>query len=156
MPNIFCTAKSALVEQLQRSQSKRFLKALMAASAFLALADDEVLLSERLAVDFILENTKDLKIFDAHKAVNLFRDYAEAIRDDVTAGKTKVLKTIAKFAGDERMAALIIRASVCIAKADGDISAEENEVIVELCQVLKIDTSELCHVVDMDASRLGV
>jgi tellurite resistance protein len=143
MPPILSAARAAVTRELERFRNRHFLEASMAASALLALADEEIALSERLALDFVLENLKELKIFDAHKAVNLFRDHAERIQRDVGSGKEKVVKAVAKFAGDEHAGQLIIRACVCIAKADGNFSEEEKAVIAELCQVLNLDPSKL-------------
>ena len=135
--------RSALNEYLQRFRNKPFLEASMAASALLALADDEILLSERLALDFVLENVEELRIFDPHKAVDLFRDYAEAIREDFETGREKVFKTVARFAGDEHAAELLVRSCALIGKADGDFSEQEKEVVADLCRVLRIDTCKL-------------
>jgi tellurite resistance protein TerB len=108
--------------------AKPFLEAMMAATALLALADEEIVLSERLALDFILENVNELKIFDVHQAVNLFRDWGKAIKEDFGTAKKQVLKAVA-----------------LIAKADGDFNEPEQKVIDELCQVLCLESSAVCH-----------
>ena len=144
MAKLFEAAKLALNEQLRRYRNKPFLEAMMAATAFLALADEKILLSERLALDYILENVKQLKLFDVHKAVNMFCDYGEMIKNDYDLGKEKVFKAVTKFSGDTEKASLIIRACVLIAKADGHFSEEEQEVVNELCQVLGMESSEVC------------
>ena len=144
MAKLFQTAKLALNEQLQRYRNKPFLEAMMAATAFLALADEKVLLSERLALDYILENVKQLKVFDVHKAVNMFCDYGETIKNDYESGKKKVFRAVGKFSGDKEKASLIIRACVLIAKADGHFSNEEQDVVKELCRFLGMHSSEVC------------
>lgn len=136
--------KSALDEYVQRFRNRHFFEASMATAALLALADDEILMSQRLALDFVLENVEELKVFDVHKAVNLFREYAGAIKADVNSGKEKVFKVISRFSGDEHAAELLIRAGVVIAKADGDFSEQEKEVIAELCRILKLDSFNTC------------
>jgi tellurite resistance protein TerB len=146
MAKLFEAAKLALNEQLQRYRNKPFLEAMMAATAFLALADDKVLLSQRLALDYVLANIKELRLFDVHKAVNMFSDYGEAIKNDYDAGKEKVFKAVAKFSGDKAKASLIIRACVLIAKADGHFSEAEQRVVDELCRVLAMDSSEVCMI----------
>ena len=152
MAKLFEAARLALNEQLQRYRNKPFLEAMMAATAFLALADDKVQLSERLALDYILENVKQLKLFDVHKAVNLFCDYGETIKNDYDLGKEKVFKAVTKFSGDKEKASLIIRACVLIAKADGNFSDEEQKVVNELCRVLSMETSEVC-VIESEAEE---
>ena len=132
-------------EKLKRHRNKPFLEAMMAATALLALADEEIVLSERLALDFILENVNELKVFDVHQAVNLFQDWGKAIKKDFGTAKKQVLKAVAKFSGDEEKASLLVRAGILIAKADGDFSEPEQKVIDELCQVLCLESSEVCH-----------
>ncbi len=152
MAKLFEAARLALNEQLQRYRNKPFLEAMMAATALLALADDKVQLSERLALDYILENVKQLKLFDVHKAVNMFCDYGELLKNDYNLGKEKVFKAVAKFSGDKEKASLIIRACVLIAKADGKFSDEEQEVVNELCGVLGMESSEVC-VIEAEAEK---
>jgi len=154
MAKLFEVAKLALNEQLQRYRNKPFLEAMMAATAFLAFADEKVLLSERLALDYILENVKQLKLFDVHKAVNMFCDYGETIKNDYDLGKEKVFKAVTKFSGDKEKASLIIRACILIAKADGHFSDEEQKVVNELCRVLGMDSSEVC-IIETEAEGGG-
>ena len=154
MAKLFEVAKLALNEQLQRYRNKPFLEAMMAATAFLALANEKVLLSERLALDYILENVKQLKLFDVHKAVNMFCDYGETIKNDYDLGKEKVFKAVTKFSGDKEKASLIIRACILIAKADGHFSDEEQKVVNELCRVLGMDSSEVC-IIETEAEGGG-
>jgi tellurite resistance protein len=56
-----------------------------------------------------------------------------------------VLKAVAKFSGDEEKASLLVRACILIAKADGDFNEPEQKVIDELCQVLCLESSAVCH-----------
>ena len=152
MAKLFEAAKLALNKQLQRYRNRPFLEAMMAATAFLALADEKILLSERLALDYILENVRQLKLFDVHKAVNMFCDYGEMIKNDYDLGKEKVFKAVTKFSGDKEKASLIIRACVLIAKADGHFSEEEQQVVDELCRALDMESSEVC-VIESEAEE---
>jgi tellurite resistance protein TerB len=144
MSNIFRAARASLAEKIERHRNKPFLEAMMAATALLALADKEIALSQRLALDFILENVKELKVFDVHQAVNLFRDYGKEVQDDFNKAREKVLKTVAKFSGDQEKAALLVRACILIAKADGDFSEPEQKVVDELCRVLCLESAKVC------------
>jgi tellurite resistance protein len=143
MGSIIQAARMAVTKELERFRNRHFLEATMAASALLALADREILISERLALDYILANVGELQAFDVHKAVELFRDYAEAIQRDPVAGKESVLKTVARFAGDEHAGDILVRACILIAKADGDITDPEREVIGELCGILTVDACKI-------------
>ena len=144
MSSIFRMARQSLAEKIKKHRSKPFLQAMMAATALLALADKEIALSQRLALDYILENVKELEVFDVHQAVNLFRDYGKEVQQDFGKAKAKVLETVAKFSGDRQRAALLVRASILIAKADGDFSEPEQEVVDELCRVLCLESEKIC------------
>jgi len=144
MSSIFRAARASLAEKVKRHRNKSFLEAMMAATALLALADAEIVLSERLALDYILENVKELKVFDVHQAVNLFRDYGNEVQQDFNKAKEKVLNTVAKFSGDQQKAALLVRACILIAKADGNFSEPEQKVVDELCRVLCLESAKVC------------
>jgi tellurite resistance protein len=144
MSSIFSMARQSLAEKIKRHRSKPFLQAMMGATALLALADKEIALSQRLALDYILENVKELKVFDVHQAVNLFRDYGKEVQQDFGKAKAKVLETVAKFSRDKQKAALLVRASILIAKADGDFSEPEQKVVDELCRVLCLESEKVC------------
>jgi tellurite resistance protein len=118
------------------------MEATMAVSALLAMADGEVSVSEHLARDYVLDNVKELKIYDVHKAVDMFRSYAEAIKADGKAGKEKIYHIISKFSGDVSHATVLIRAGALIAKADGNFSQKEEKIIAELCHRLQLEDSE--------------
>jgi tellurite resistance protein len=145
MSNLFRAARGSLAEKIQRHRNKPFLEAMMSATALLALADREIVLSQRLALDFILENVKELKVFDVHQAVDLFRDYSKAVQQDFNKARERVLKTVAKFSGDQQKATLLVRASILIAKADGDFSEPEQKVVDELCRVLCLESEKVCR-----------
>jgi tellurite resistance protein TerB len=129
--------------ELQRFRNRRFLDAAMAAAAYLALADEKVKFSERLALDYVLETMNELKIFDVHKAVDLFRNYAEAIQHDRQAGRDRVFRAVGKFACDQDGATLLLKACLFIAKADGVLSEAEGAVLEELCRLLRVNSSDL-------------
>ncbi len=133
----------SLRQELQRFRTRHFLDAVMAAAAYLALADDNLRLSERLALDSVLQNMNELKIFDVHKAVDIFRDYAETIQHDRKKGKDKVFKAVSKFACDQHSATLLLKACLFIAKADGMLNEKEKGVLAELCGLLKVKCSDL-------------
>jgi tellurite resistance protein len=145
MANIFRAARESMAGKLKRHRNKPFLEAMMAAAALLALADEEIVLTERLALDFVLENVNELKIFDVHQAINLFRDWCKEIKEDFGTAKKQVLKAVARFSGDKEKSSLLVRACILIAKADGDFNEPEQKVIDELCQVLCLESSAVCH-----------
>ena len=144
MNSIFRAARASIAEKVKRHRNKPFLEAMMGATALLALADKEIMFSKRLALDYILENVKELKVFDVHQAVNLFREYSKEVQEDFNKAREKVLKTVAKFSGDQEKAALLVRACILIAKADGNFNEPEQKVVDEICRVLCLDSAKVC------------
>jgi tellurite resistance protein TerB len=144
MSSIFRMARKSLAEKVKRHRNKPFLEAMMAATALLALADEEIVFSERLALDYILENVKELKIFDVHQAVNLFRDYGKELQKDFNKAKAKVLEAVGKFSEDQQKATLLVRAAILMAKADGGFNEPEQKVVDELCRVLCLESEKVC------------
>ena len=78
-------------------------------------------------------------------AVNLFQDYSKTVQQDFNKARERVLKTLAKFAGDQQKAMLLVRASILIAKADGDFSEPEQKVVDEFCRVLCLESEKVCR-----------
>jgi len=144
MSSIFRAARASLAKKIERHRNKPFLEAMMSATALLAFADKEMMFLQRLALDFILENVKELKVFDVHQAVNLFRDYSKEVQEDFNKAREKVLRTVAKFSGDQQKAGLLVRACILIAKADGNFSEPEQKVVDELCRVLCLESEKVC------------
>jgi tellurite resistance protein TerB len=142
--SIFRAARASIAEKVKRHRNKPFLEAMLGATALLALADKEIMFSQRLALDYILENVKELKVFDVHQAVNLFREYSKEVQEDFNKAREKVLKTVAKFSGDQEKAALLVRACILIAKADGNFNEPEQKVVDEICRVLCLDSAKVC------------
>lgn len=135
---MFRTARATLRLGLTRFRNRQFLEATMAAAALVATADGEVTFSEMSALDDLLEDVRDLNIYDPHVAVDLYRDYADAIRNDGDAARRDALDAVARIAGDQDACDLLIRVAVAISKADGDLSQPEARAISDLCGVLGV------------------
>lgn len=139
MAGIFQEAREALAQELARFRNRQFLDAAMAASALVAMADGEVSLSEQVTLDQVLETVQELRIYDPHAAVDLYKDHVDALAADSFAARERILKTVAKLAGDEAAGSVLIRACVAIAKADEDFSPPEQVAVRELCRALGRD-----------------
>lgn len=114
----------------------------MAATALVATADGEVTFSELSALDTVLESVQDLQIYDPHIAVDIYKDFADAIANDPDAGRRNAMAAVAKIAGQADAAELVIRVAVAISKADGELSADETRTISDLCGVLGVAVPE--------------
>jgi tellurite resistance protein TerB len=114
------------------------LDATMAATALVATADGEVNLSELSALDSVLESVQDLQIYDPHVAVDIYRDFADAIAENPKVGRRRAMAAVARVDDDHEAAELVIRVAVAISKADGELSDLEARAISDLCGTLGV------------------
>lgn len=120
-------------------RQRPLLEAAMAAAALVSMADDDLRLSEELALDAVLERMRSLEVFDAHTAVDLHRQFSEAIARDPDGGREHALETIGRFGGgeDDRLSVLYVAA--VLARADLDLSAAEEAMLVRICDRLELE-----------------
>lgn len=132
-----------LKRELARYRQRPFLDALMACCAFVATADGVVTLSERSRVDRIFESLKELDIFDPDEAVDSFNEFADAIAEDRAKGHRTALAAIDDQAGDVPRAKLLLRASVAVSLADGELTDEERAALADVCEALALPSQAL-------------
>ena len=126
-------------EDARRLPGRPFLDATMAACAMIAQADGTVSFSESHRLDEILVNLEELKIFDPHEAVDLFKDYVDAIVEDPETGRNTVFKAIARIKDEANAAPLLVRICLSISFADGEFHPAERERVVEICELLGLE-----------------
>lgn len=139
---MFETARESLRRSLSRFRNRQFLDATMAAAALVATADGEVSFSELSALDRILETVQDLQIYDPHVAVDIYRDYADAISGDRETGRRDGFRAVERIAGNDEAAGLVVRVAMAISRADGEFTLAEAETIRELCGVLGLPSPD--------------
>jgi len=135
---MFRTARETLRNSLSRIRNRQFLDATMAATALVAMADGEVNFSELSALDAVLETVQDLQIYDPHIAVDIYRDFADAIAENRDTGRRDAMAAVGKIDRDHEAAELVIRVAVAISKADGDLSPLEARAISDICGTLGV------------------
>ena len=126
-------------ERLDRLRNRPFLKATMAASALVAIADGSVTFSQRMRMDQILDTLTTLKVFDPHEGVDLFNDYVREILDSPKEGREAAIRAITAGARDEESKRLMVRVCLAISEASGEIGLVEQIEIVSLCSLLGVD-----------------
>ncbi len=135
---MFRTARETLRISLSRIRNRKFLDATMAATALVATADGEVTFSELSALDTVLETVQDLQIYDPHIAVDIYRDFADAIVENAEAGRRTAMAAVGKIDRNHEAAELVIRVAVAISKADGKLSPLEARAISDICGTLGV------------------
>lgn len=143
MVGFFKHAKEALAVELDKFRNRQFLDATMAASALVSMADGDANITELNILDQALETIQELRIYDPHDALDLYRDYLEGLRQDPAGTREKIMQAIGKLRDDEHAAMLLIRVCVAIGKADENFSEPEKAVIQDLCGSLTLDCNAL-------------
>ena len=136
---MFERIREAIHNASERHRNRPFLEASMAACAYVALADGDISLGERGRVDQILEQLERLSFFDPHEGVDLFNDYAEALRTDAEQGRARVMQALDAIRQDAEAADLIARMTVAISEASGAFSPGERQATVEVIAALGVE-----------------
>lgn len=102
----------------------------MAATALVATADGQMTFSKLSALDTVLETVQDLQIYDPHIAVDIYREFADA------------MAAVGKIERNHEAAELVIRVAVAISKADGQLSPLEVRAISDICSTLGVAVPE--------------
>lgn len=139
MAGFLNTLRDTYQTQVKRHQNLPFLKATMAACALVATADGDVSFTESVRVDQIVETLEELKAFDPHEAVDLFKDYCDAILTAPKIGHAQVLEELDVVRSEPETAALLIRICLAVAESNGPTSLVDQIEIVTLCSILELD-----------------
>ena len=136
------TIRERWSEKVQRLRNRKFLDAAMAAAALVSAADEDVRLSEQLAIDDLLERLERLRVFDPHAGVDIHRGYADQILADRDDGRKQALASVTSFRGDEERGLLILYVGAMVARADGDLSTPEMAALAEISGALGLPEEE--------------
>lgn len=143
MAGFFRHAKDALATELDKFRNRQFLEATMAASALVSMADGDANITELNILDQALETIQELRIYDPHDAIDMYRDYVDGMRESPGATRGKIMQAVGRVQEDRHAALLLIQVCVAIGKADENFSEPEKEAIKELCGTLMLDCAEL-------------
>jgi tellurite resistance protein TerB len=142
MSGILQQARTALSQKLQKFHNRSFLQATMAASALIASADGEINIVKLTMLDQVLATINELKIYDPHDAIEIYREHAEALTADPGAASEKILRLVRKLSGDEHAARLLIKVCVAIGKSDDDFTESKKIAIEQLCVNMGLNSAE--------------
>ena len=151
MSGLLSSLTNAYTEMLERHRNLQFLKAVMSASAIMALANGKVTFNEPVRVDQILETLDTLAVFDPHEGVDLFNEYIEGILEDSEAGHEKCWADIHAAVKDSETAALMLRICLAICAADGEVNLPEQIAVVMLASRLGVEPKDCGLYTDLSA-----
>ncbi len=139
MSGFITSLRKSFQHQVDRHHNLPFLKATMAACALVATADGHVSFSESVRVDQIVETLDQLKTFDPHEAVDLFKNYSDMILKNPKEGHREVLRELEPAMENRETAELLIRICLAVAESNGETSLVDQIEIVTLCSLLDVD-----------------
>ncbi|MCU7960312.1 MAG: hypothetical protein KZQ58_10015 [gamma proteobacterium symbiont of Bathyaustriella thionipta] len=122
-----------------RQRNRPFLEACMGACALVCMAEGRVSLSQRVHVDQVLETLTELKVFDPHEGVELFRSYVDAILADPQDGRQKIFDIVLREAADAQSANTIIRICLAVSEVNGQLPMAAQVEIVALANRLGVE-----------------
>jgi len=135
--NLLEKLSDSLLTTSERSRSRAFLDAAMAASALVATADGDVSFAQRNRLDGLLDSVEPLKAHDAHDAADLFRIFADNILAHPEEGRARALKAVGCI-DDGEAAQLLLRIACAMARADGDYSRPGRAQIRRIAETLGV------------------
>lgn len=136
------TLRRSWSRKVAQLRNRSFLDAAMAAAALVSSADDDVRLSEQLALDALLERIDKLQVFEPQTSVDIHRDFVERFAADPDLGRKNALDRIAAFRGDDSDRLLILYVGAVIARADLELSDAEERVLADICTALGLSPAE--------------
>ena len=139
---IFSTARAVLSQELQKFRNRPFLETTMAASALVASADGAINFAKLTMLDQSLAAINELKIYDPHDAIEIYRAHAEALTADPGAAGEKILRLVRKLSDDEHAARMLIKVCVAIGKSDDHFTESEKIAIEQLCINMGLNPAE--------------
>ncbi|MGJ3261206.1 MAG: tellurite resistance TerB family protein [Rhodospirillales bacterium] len=149
MAGVIAILSDKFQEHLERQRNRPFLEGVMAACALVATTDGEVSFAEQVRVDQILQTLDQLKVFDPHEGVDIFRDFSDAIIENPHEGHDKALAAVGKVSEDLEAGALLLRVCLAVSEADGEVSLADQIEIVSMCSRFGIDPADCGLYIDM-------
>jgi tellurite resistance protein TerB len=149
MGGVIASLSDMFQERLERQRNRPFLEGVMAACALVATTDGEVSFAEQVRVDQILQTLDQLKVFDPHEGVEIFREFTAAILENSKQGHDKAVEAITKVSEDMEAGALLLRICLAVSEADGEVSLVDQIEIVTICSRLGIDPADCGLYIDV-------
>lgn len=137
------TLLEKLVAEVRYHRNKDFLKAIMAACALTALADQEIKLSERYRIFHAFAREPALMELDVNKAVDILDDYIFALRQEGDSAKQVLYAKVRRMAGKHKRARTLMRVAYLIMTADEEVTETEMAAFRQLCALLDLDPAEV-------------
>lgn len=135
-------ARNKLATEVGKFKNREFMEACVAGCGLVAAADGNIDSSEKQKMMKFIQQSEELKVFDAKDVIAVFNKVTESFEFDNEIGKAEALKIIGKLRSKPDAARLMVRVCCAIGSADGDFDDKEKQVIREMCRDLEIPASD--------------
>lgn len=149
MSGVIASLTGIFQERLERQKNRPFLEGVMAACALVATTDGDVSLAEQVRVDQVLQTLDQLRIFDPHVGVDIFREHCDAILENPEMGHDNAVEAVEKIAKDPEKGELLVRVCIAVSEADGELSLADQIEIVSICTRFGINPADCGLYIDM-------
>jgi len=123
----------------QRYRQYSVLKACMAASAVVAVADGHACQRENQTVVSLTKTLDKLKLFDPGHGSEIYQKFIAKLSENPTAGLDAAMEAIDAVRKDEELAQFLVMMCHTISEADGVVKPEETNAIEHICGLLRIN-----------------
>ncbi len=135
-------ARNKLATEVGKFKNREFMEACVAGCGLVAAADGNIDSSEKQKMMKFIQQSEELKVFDAKDVIAVFNKVTESFEFDNEIGKAEALKIIGKLRSKPDAARLMVRVCCAIGSADGDFDDKEKQVIREMCRDLDIPAED--------------
>jgi tellurite resistance protein TerB len=131
-----------LKSEILKFKNQDFLKAAMAGSALIAMADGEISSDEKQKMVKFIENHDALSVFATSDVIKTFQDFVTQIEFDKDIGESKAYQALCKMKSNTEASRLLMRMVIAIAASDGNFDNNEKIVAIMIAKELKLDPGD--------------
>lgn len=135
-------ARSKLATEVGKFRNREFMEACVAGCALVAAADGSIDSAEKQKMMKFIQQSDELKVFDAKDVITFFNKIADNFEFDNEIGKAEALKVIGKLRSKPDAARLMVRVCCAIGSADGNFDDKEKQIILAMCRDLNIPSDD--------------
>lgn len=143
LKNTFTTTSQDLVSNVMKFKNKKFMEGTVAVCAIVSFASGGASTEEKQKMLGFIKQSKELNVFAVDEVIAFFNKLADGYSFDHDIGKGEAMRFVAALKDNPDSALLAIQVGVAIGKSDGYFDEKEKQALVEICNVLEINTESL-------------
>lgn len=133
---------SELKTDVLKYKNKDFLRAAMAGSALVSMADGSVSAEEKQKMIKFIESNDALSVFTTSDVIESFQEFVSQLEFDKDIGEAKAYQALGKMKSNAEASRLLVRMIIAVASSDGNFDANEKAVAGKIAKELGLSPSE--------------